>query len=208
MTEARGEHFHHQVVSPCFFSQSLRLLTNMCDTSNMLESSALSSTVFPILSNIFPYLGLGLMSTSFIVYALHYCCPSTRLGRLNAMITIVEEMLDHTKANGRRDFLALAEINTRFLRTKLAASRLHTHFLDAHNFPGWKNYVQTMLVVSLSLLALRREVRDVHMSLLVLVEAARQRRLTKDINESQETMDAALHSQDSGRAQRQPHYEV
>ncbi|KAF8183089.1 hypothetical protein K438DRAFT_1975339 [Mycena galopus ATCC 62051] len=183
----------------------------MCDTSNTLPSSALSSTTFLIPSNIFPYLSLGLVSASFIICVLQYCCCSVRLGRLNDTITTVDELLDHTKANCRWDYLALAEINTRFLRTKLTASRLHTRLLEARNFPSWKDYVQTMMAVSLRLPALRREVRGVHTSLLVLIEAAHQRKLTEDINESQETMDAALHPQDSWRAsrvQRQPHYEV
>ncbi|KAF8205996.1 hypothetical protein K438DRAFT_1756726 [Mycena galopus ATCC 62051] len=173
----------------------------MCDTSNTLESSALSTTLFSTPSNIFPYLGLGLMSASFIIYALNYCCPSTRLGRLNAMSTIVEERLNHAKANARRDLLALAEMDTRFLRTKLAASRIHTRLLEAHNLSGWRDYAQTMMVVSLRLPALRRE---------VLIEAASQRKLTEDINESQASMNAALYSQDTWRArvQRQPHYEV
>ncbi|KAF8183094.1 hypothetical protein K438DRAFT_1767146 [Mycena galopus ATCC 62051] len=171
----------------------------MCDTIN--TSSALSSTTFLISSNIFPYLSLGLVSASFIVYVLQYCCRSAGLDRLNDTITI---------ANCGRDYLALAEINTRFLRTKLTASRLHTRLLEARSFPGWKDYAQTIMAVSLRLPALRREVRDVHTSALVLIEAAHQRKLTEDIKESQETMDAALQSQDSWRArvQHQPHYEV
>ncbi|KAF8206016.1 hypothetical protein K438DRAFT_1756746 [Mycena galopus ATCC 62051] len=159
----------------------------MCDTSNTLSSSTLSSTVSLIPNNIFPYLSLGLVFAGFMIYTLHCYCPSARLGRLNGMITAAEAMLDHAKANCRRDYLALSETNIRVLR-------LYTRLLDARHFLGWKDYVQTMMAISLSLPTLRREVRDAHTSLLILIEASRQRRITEDINESQEAMNGTQNS--------------
>ncbi|KAF8206010.1 hypothetical protein K438DRAFT_1756741 [Mycena galopus ATCC 62051] len=141
----------------------------MCDASNTLPSSALSSTILLIPGNIFPYLSLGLVFASFIAYSLHYHCPSARLGRLNDTFTIVGELLDHAKADCRRDYLALAEIETRFLRTKLTASRLHTRLLKARGMPSWKDYLKTMMAVPRSLPTLRRELREVHTSLLLSV---------------------------------------
>ncbi|KAF8206046.1 hypothetical protein K438DRAFT_1963821 [Mycena galopus ATCC 62051] len=181
----------------------------MCDTSNTLPSAALSSAIF-LIPSIFPYLSLGLVSASFIVYTLHYYCPSARLSRLKDTITIAEQTLNHAKVNCKRDYLALAAVETRFLRTKLTTSRLHERLLDVRDIPGWKDYVQTMIAVSLSLSTLRRELREVHRSLLFLIEAACQRKLTQDINESQEIIDGALHLQNSwrSRVQCQAHYEV
>ncbi|KAF8206004.1 hypothetical protein K438DRAFT_1931788 [Mycena galopus ATCC 62051] len=175
----------------------------MCDTSNTLSSSALSSTVFLIPTKILPYLSLGLVSAAFIVYALHYYCPSARLNRLHNTITTVDELLDHAKATCRRDFLALAELDTRFLR-------LHTRLLEVQNVPDFRYYVQPMMDVSRSLPKLCRELQDVYMLLRVLIEAERQQKLTEDIKEGQESIDGVLRSQNAWRArvQRQTPYDV
>ncbi|KAJ7347794.1 hypothetical protein DFH08DRAFT_1001070 [Mycena albidolilacea] len=170
----------------------------MYDTSDILQSSVLFWTLSLIPATIFPYLTLGLLSTSFIIYGLHYSCPTVTLDRLDNTITAVEEILTHAKAKCMRDYLALVKAETQFLRTKLAASRLHSRLLEAHNMPGWKTYLCDIFTILRALAILGREVRDIKMSFLVLIEAAHQRKLTKDIHEGQEIVDSVL----------QPYYSV
>ncbi|KAJ7347802.1 hypothetical protein DFH08DRAFT_936598, partial [Mycena albidolilacea] len=164
----------------------------MCDASNILQSSVLLWTLSLIPATIFPYLALGLLSTSFIIYALRYNCPAVRVDRLKNEITVVEEILTDAKAKCIRDYLALVEAETRFLRTKLAVSRLHSRLLEARNIPGWKNYLHDIFTISRALAILERQVRDIKTSLLVLIEAAHQRKLTEDIREGQEIGDGVL----------------
>jgi hypothetical protein len=89
----------------------------MCNASDILQSSVLFWTLSLIPATIFPYLALGLLSTSFIIYGLHYSRPAVTLDRLENTITAVEDsILIHAKAKCMRDYLALVEAETRFLR--------------------------------------------------------------------------------------------
>ncbi|KAJ7751821.1 hypothetical protein B0H14DRAFT_2635912 [Mycena olivaceomarginata] len=170
----------------------------MCDTSNILQSPILFWTLSLIPATIFPYLALGLLSTSFIIYALCHNCPTVRVDRLKNGITVVDEILTHAKTECMRDYLALIQAETRFLRTKLAVSRLHSRLLEAHHMPGWKTYLHNIFNILRALVMLEREVRDIQTFLLVLIEAAHQRKLTADIHEGQEIEDGVLHQQYSG----------
>ncbi|KAJ7793052.1 hypothetical protein B0H14DRAFT_2623249 [Mycena olivaceomarginata] len=137
----------------------------------------------------FPYLSLGILSASSVVYALRRRCPAVTLDRLDNTITAVEEILTHAKAKCMRDYLALFEAETRFLRTKLAVSRLHSRLLEARHMPGWKTYLRDIFTISRALVMLEREVRDIQTSCWSLIEAAHQHKLTEDIRESQEIVD-------------------
>jgi hypothetical protein len=90
--------------------------TNMCNASDILQSSVLFWTLSFIPATIFPYLTLGLLSTSFIIYTLRHNCPAVRVDRLKNGITVVDEILTHAKAKCMRDYLVLVEAETRFLR--------------------------------------------------------------------------------------------
>ncbi|KAJ7788163.1 hypothetical protein B0H14DRAFT_2949645 [Mycena olivaceomarginata] len=163
----------------------------MCDASDILQSSVLFWMLSLIPATIFPYIALGLLSTSFIIYALRHNCPAARVDRLKNGITVVDEILTHAKAKCMCNYLALVEAETRLLRTKLV---VHA----ARSMPGWKNYVRDIFTISRALVMLDREVRDIQTSLLVLIEVAHQRKLTEDIREGQETVDGVL----------QPHYSL
>ncbi|KAJ7810102.1 hypothetical protein B0H14DRAFT_3480913 [Mycena olivaceomarginata] len=170
----------------------------MCDTSDALQSSVLFWMLSLIPAKMFPYLSLGILSASSVVYALRRRCPAVTLDRLDNTITAVEEILTHAKAKCMRDYLALFEAETRFLRTKLAVSRLHSRLLEARHMPGWKTYLRDIFTISRALVMLEREVRDIQTSLLVLIEAAHQHKLTEDIRESQEIVDGVLQPYYSG----------
>ncbi|KAJ7881315.1 hypothetical protein B0H14DRAFT_3761870 [Mycena olivaceomarginata] len=158
----------------------------MCDATDILQSSVLFWTLSLIPAKIFPYLALGLLSTSFIIYALRHNCPAGSVDRLQNGITVVDEILTHAKAKCMHNYLALIEAETRFLRTRLAVSRLHSRLLEARHMPGWKTYLRDIFTISHALAMLEREVRYIQTSLLVLIEAAHQRKLTEDIHEGQE----------------------
>ncbi|KAJ7347750.1 hypothetical protein DFH08DRAFT_808536 [Mycena albidolilacea] len=166
-----------------------------CDASDILQSSALIWMLSLIPAKIFPYLALGLLSASFIIYALRHNCPAVRVDRLKNGITVVDEILTHAKAKCMRNYLALVEAETRFLRTKLAVSKIHSRLLEACHMPGWKIYLRDIFTISRALAMLEREVRDIQTSLLVLIEADHQHKLTVDLHAGQEIGDGVLQPQ-------------
>ncbi|KAJ7793051.1 hypothetical protein B0H14DRAFT_3159825 [Mycena olivaceomarginata] len=151
-----------------------------------LQSSALFLTLSLIPSSILLYLAVGLLSASLIIYALNHNCPSAKLNRLNNAITVVEGILTRAKAKCMHNYLALAETETRFLRTKLAVSKLHSRLLETRKMRGWKDYLHNMIAILGGLAMLECE---------VFIEVAHQRKLMQDIHESQEITDGAVHPQ-------------
>ncbi|KAJ7793067.1 hypothetical protein B0H14DRAFT_3498516 [Mycena olivaceomarginata] len=170
----------------------------MCDASDILQSSVLFWMLSLIPATIFPYIALGLLSTSFIIYALRHNCPAARVDRLKNGITVVDEILTHAKAKCMCNYLALVEAETRLLCSWCPDSTPACWRHAARSMPGWKNYVRDIFTISRALVMLDREVRDIQTSLLVLIEVAHQRKLTEDIREGQETVDGVL----------QPHYSL
>ncbi|KAF7378086.1 hypothetical protein MSAN_00232800 [Mycena sanguinolenta] len=167
--------------------------TDMCDPTHTLEpSSALSSTLSLIPGNAIPYLALGIGSAFCMGYAIRYNLPAVKLDRLNTTLRTAEETLDHAKAKCVRDYLSLAELRTRFLRTKLTTSKLQTRLLEVHDL-GWKDYLQNIIAISRCLVMLEREVCDIQKTSLVLIEAAHRRKLTEDINETQAVLHGAMY---------------
>ncbi|KAJ6480294.1 hypothetical protein C8R45DRAFT_1216047 [Mycena sanguinolenta] len=159
----------------------------------------MSSILALIPGNMFPHLALGVVSASFVGYAMHYNRPSVKLGRVKTALTNAEKTLAHAKATCMRDYLSLTETETRFLRTKLAASNLQTCLLEAHNLLRWRAYLQKIITISRRLVMLEREIHDIQNSLLVLIEAAHRRKLSEDINETQAVLhEARYHTMASG----------
>jgi hypothetical protein len=73
----------------------------MCDIS--------TSIIFWALSSIpgFRYIGLGLVVTSFIIYAANRQSPSYKLSQLEDMIKMTENILKGAKENCARDHVEL-----------------------------------------------------------------------------------------------------
>ncbi|KAJ6551933.1 hypothetical protein B0H19DRAFT_1264549 [Mycena capillaripes] len=173
-------------------------LPSMCDTNCPLLPSLLLWIISLIPNNIFRYITLAVASACFMVYFIHLNHPSVRLNRLQNTITIVEGILTRAKAKCMRDYLAVAENETRFLRVKLSASRLQSQSLETHNLP-WKFYLQNIRAIFRSLATCERELQDIQTAMLLLIEAAHQYKLVTDINESSEIMSGVPHSQRSSR---------
>ncbi|KAJ6480297.1 hypothetical protein C8R45DRAFT_1155276 [Mycena sanguinolenta] len=153
----------------------------MCDANHILEPSSayLPSMLSLMPGNTLPYLTLGVASTSF-------------LARVTTELNTGEKTLAHAKATCMRNYLALTETETRFLRTKLTASKLQTRLLEVHDL-GWKDYLHNIIAISRCLVILERDVRDIQKSLLVLIEATHRRKLAEDINKTQAVLHGAMY---------------
>ncbi|KAJ7881340.1 hypothetical protein B0H14DRAFT_2705420 [Mycena olivaceomarginata] len=137
-------------------------ITSMCDIQDTLQSSLVFWTLSFIPTKLFRYIALGIASISLVIYSVYRNRPSVTLRKLNAAIIIADGILARAKTRCMRDHLSLAEIETRLLRI----------------------YLQNIITISRNLAISERELRDIRRSLLLLLEAAYQRRLAEDINGS------------------------
>ncbi|KAJ7347872.1 hypothetical protein DFH08DRAFT_866764 [Mycena albidolilacea] len=176
----------------------------MCDIPSTLKSSLLFWTLSLIPSNIFGYIALSIVPVLLMVYTVHSNRPSAKLSRLNDAVAMTDDILTRAKAKCMRDHLLLAESETRLLRAKFSASTTYSYLLETQNM-SWKIYLQNMIAISRRLAMCEHELRSVRTSLLLLIEAAHQRRLAKDINEGRENEDWPSLSPHSGRVRVRHH---
>ncbi|KAJ6480296.1 hypothetical protein C8R45DRAFT_933222 [Mycena sanguinolenta] len=150
-------------------------------TSSNLPSSLLFFMLSLIPSNIVRYPSLVLAVIFLVVYSIYNNPPSARLTQVNNVVIVVDGILTRAKAECMRDHLLLAEYETRFLRMKLSASKIHSYVLELDAM-AWKQYLQNRITISTSLAKCERELRDIQTSLLLLIEAAHQRKLAENLN--------------------------
>ncbi|KAF7378089.1 hypothetical protein MSAN_00233100 [Mycena sanguinolenta] len=160
----------------------------MNNTPSKLPSSILFFTLSLIPSNILRYPALVFATISVVLYSAYRNPPSARLTRVNDVITVVDSILTRAKAECMRDHLLLAECETRLLRTKFSASRIHSYILEL-DATTWKHYLQDRMAISKSLANCERDLREIQTSLLLLTEAAQQRKLAEDLDLNTETVD-------------------
>ncbi|KAJ7881335.1 hypothetical protein B0H14DRAFT_2705409 [Mycena olivaceomarginata] len=153
----------------------------MCDLHDILQSSLVFGMLSLIPSNVFRYIAVSIASISLAIYCLHRYRPSVILGKLNGAIIIADEVLASAKTECMRNHSMLAKTETRLLRTKLWASQIYSHLLETSDM-SWPMYLQSTITILRSLAMSERELRDIQRSLLLLIEAAYQRRLAEDIN--------------------------
>ncbi|KAJ6531382.1 hypothetical protein DFH09DRAFT_1183494 [Mycena vulgaris] len=166
----------------------------MCDNAyTPLQSGILFWALSLVPLNIFRYVGLGAAAASGVIYVAHYHHPSTRLGRLNNMLSTTTDILACAKSHCLRDHLNLADDEHCLLRAKLSASRIQSRLLEARDAP-WKLYFQTIRAIWLSLNKCERQVREIRTSTLLTIEAEHQRKLAEHIKESREIVNTVVHS--------------
>ncbi|KAF7368721.1 hypothetical protein MVEN_00196800 [Mycena venus] len=167
------------------------------DASKFINERQLMPILFWTLSlipmNVFRYIVVGAGFTSILIYGVYHNCPSARLDRLNNAITDLEGTLTHAKAKCMRDYTTLVDSETRFLCAKLSASRLHSRLLRMHDM-SWKIYLSNLRETLRTLAICEREVRELQIFVLLLIEASDQRKLAEDINQNLEIVDSISHS--------------
>ncbi|KAJ7660644.1 hypothetical protein B0H17DRAFT_1094924 [Mycena rosella] len=188
----------------------------MCDNAvYTLQSSVLILALSAVPSTIVLYTILTLVCASFVIYAAHHELPSTRLLRLDNLITAVKDILARAKSDCLRDHLVIAYeeedlircaeyrelhgqvrfINSPFmLRVKLSMSNIQTGLLEVHDAP-WKIFIHKMWTIWHDLGKCEHKVRGIQTSMLLILEAEHQRKLAEDLNESREAANAVIQSQ-------------
>ncbi|KAJ7353229.1 hypothetical protein DFH08DRAFT_804807 [Mycena albidolilacea] len=135
-----------------------------------------------VAGNATPYTLLGLGAVSLAVYAINRQTPSAKLGRVEDAIIVTEKIQQHAKANSARD-----QVNA-----KLSASKIQTRLLEARSIKTWGEYLEKVKGILQSIDKCAKEVKDIQTSILLTIEAERQRQLCKGIKEVRETIDATI----------------
>ncbi|KAJ7353226.1 hypothetical protein DFH08DRAFT_934237 [Mycena albidolilacea] len=147
-----------------------------------------------VVGNTFPYILLGLGAASLIVYAANRQTPSYKLGRIEDAIIATEEIQQHAEANGARGQLKWMDHAKRLLDVKLSASKIQTRLLEARSITTWGEYLEKVKAILESIDECAQEVKNIQTSILLTIEAERQRQLCEGIKEVRETIDATIYS--------------
>ncbi|KAJ6578709.1 hypothetical protein DFH09DRAFT_1361099 [Mycena vulgaris] len=137
------------------------------------------------------YIGLGLATTSLILFAAHHQSPSHRLDRLENSIEVTEEILERAQIDCTRDQVELMRRGNRLRQAKILASKIQTRMLEAED-TTWEEYFKAIRGIMQSIDKCRREVKEIRTSTLLTIEGERQRKLSEGIKESSEVISAVL----------------
>ncbi|KAJ7835948.1 hypothetical protein B0H14DRAFT_3870948 [Mycena olivaceomarginata] len=145
-----------------------------------------------VAGNAFPYTLLSLGAASFTVYAANRQTPSYKLRRVEDVIIATEKIRQHAEANGARDQVKWMDYERRLLDAKLSASKIQTRLLEASKVKTWRKYLDKVTEILQNIDECAKEVKDIQTSILLTIEAERQRRLCEGIKEVLETIDATI----------------
>ncbi|KAF7378092.1 hypothetical protein MSAN_00233400 [Mycena sanguinolenta] len=159
----------------------------MGTTPFKLPSSILFFALSLIPSNVLRYPAIIFAAVSVVIYSVHRNSLAARLNQVHDVIIVVDNILTRAKAECMRDHLLLAGCETRLLRMKLSASKLHSYLLEL-DVMAWKHYLQNKMAISRSLAKCESELRDIQTSLLLLIESAHQRKFAEGLNLNTETL--------------------
>ncbi|KAJ7353223.1 hypothetical protein DFH08DRAFT_1077472, partial [Mycena albidolilacea] len=147
-----------------------------------------------VAGNTFPYTLLGIGAASLTVYAANCQTPSYKLGRVEDAIIATEKIRQHAEANGARDQVKWLEYGKRLLDAKLSVSKIQTRLLEARSVTTWGEYLEKVKAILQSTNECAKEVKDIQTSILLTIEAERQRQLCEGIKEVRKTIDATIYS--------------
>ncbi|KAJ7836686.1 hypothetical protein B0H14DRAFT_2589586 [Mycena olivaceomarginata] len=141
------------------------------------------------------YIWLALACTSLAVFAsAQRQDPAKRISMLEDALETAEETLNRAKLiSGARAQAELAEVGCRLLQVKLSASKIRSRILEMRS-ATWQTYIRRIRVILRTIDHCAGEVKGVQTSMLLIIEEARRRTLSEELNEAQETLSATTRS--------------
>ncbi|KAJ7123733.1 hypothetical protein C8R44DRAFT_980978 [Mycena epipterygia] len=184
----------------------------MCDAISTLHSSIIFSALSLVSGNMFGYICLGLACASLAIYVACYHLPSKKLARLEDGIKVAEGFLKRAKSDCARDHVELLDVESRLLQAKFSASKIQSQMLDAGEvsplfeanamidnglstriatcYRSLKKYFQNIRGITMSITKCRKEVENIHISTLRIIEEERRHKLFKAMKEAREVIEA------------------
>ncbi|KAJ7660422.1 hypothetical protein B0H14DRAFT_3910268 [Mycena olivaceomarginata] len=117
--------------------------------------------------------------------------PLYKLGQVEDAI-IATEKIQHATANSARDQIKWLEYGKRLFDAKLWVSKIQTRLLEARSVKTWGEYLEKVKGILQSIDECAKEVKDIQTSILLTIEAERQRQLCEGIKEVRETIYATI----------------
>ncbi|KAF7356282.1 hypothetical protein MVEN_00960000 [Mycena venus] len=162
----------------------------MCDT---VSTSIIMATLSLVPNKGYILLGLG--SASLLIYAANRQRPSHKLGQVEGKIKVAEEILKRAKASSARNHVEMMDDTSRLLEAKISASKIRDRLLKTQSVTTWKElveYLQDLRDISQRINQCAKEVKEVHTSTLLTIEAERRRQFSEGIKECRELQDTVV----------------
>ncbi|KAJ7614621.1 hypothetical protein DFH06DRAFT_1129201 [Mycena polygramma] len=117
--------------------------------------------------------------------------PTVRLRKLEQYIEETFRVHAVAAQELEKDPRFVVEMSLRLAQVKFSESDLRMKTLDSEDIP-WRKYPQHLRGLSFRLSECQRDIRDIHMSILIALERNRQRTYTEDVLRKQTTLDTAF----------------
>ncbi|KAJ7238106.1 hypothetical protein B0H12DRAFT_1222149 [Mycena haematopus] len=159
-------------------------------------SDALSTSIVVGAISLIPYnryILWTLASASLVLYSADRQFPWNKHGRLEASIDSVGKTLELATATCGRKYVELMELTSQFPEAKLLTSNIKSRLLETHRMSTWKEFVEYVWnskEMWKSISRCSNKVEEIRASIERIIEAERQRELSKDIQESRDILSA------------------
>ncbi|KAF8192773.1 hypothetical protein K438DRAFT_1762094 [Mycena galopus ATCC 62051] len=143
----------------------------------------------------FHYIILGLVTASAtIFYVANRQSPTYKLRCVGDAIEVTKKILEHGRATCARGQVDLMYSGWRLAGVKLSASKIQTRLLETRSGETWGEYVQNVREILQSINKCAKKVKEIQTSILLSIEAERQRQISEDIEHARDTIDATIYS--------------
>ncbi|KAF8192757.1 hypothetical protein K438DRAFT_1829608 [Mycena galopus ATCC 62051] len=144
--------------------------------------------------NTFHYIILGLVAASTtLVYIANHQSPSYKLRCVEDAIAVAKKTLESAKATCSRDYMELMRSGWSLASAKLSASKIQTRLLETRRVETWEEYLQNIREILQSINECAKKVKEIQTSILLTIEAERQRRISEDLEDARDPV-ATIHS--------------
>ncbi|KAF7335192.1 hypothetical protein MSAN_02352500 [Mycena sanguinolenta] len=142
------------------------------------------------------YVLWGLCTASLVLYLADGQRPSSKLGLLEASIDSVGKILESANKSCTRNYVELIDARSEFYEVKLSGSNIKYRLLETHDISTWNEfveYVRYSMEMWQSIRQYEKELKEIKISILRIVEAERQRELSEDIQTFREIISSSTH---------------
>ncbi|KAJ7789928.1 hypothetical protein B0H14DRAFT_3571693 [Mycena olivaceomarginata] len=154
--------------------------------------SLLSLLLIPFIpSSILQYIAVVLTSISLTVYLAYHSTPTRQVGRLDAAAKEVKALFEVATGECVADPRFVYEAGLKLSEMNYAVSTLRLRTIGM-KYMSWKGYAHHLRAIASSIEECRRELEELHSSVLLALECARQQRYREDIDRRTVTLDNAF----------------
>ncbi|KAF8143921.1 hypothetical protein K438DRAFT_1783291 [Mycena galopus ATCC 62051] len=159
----------------------------MCDT---VPTSILLGALSLLPDNRYISVALGL--AGLILHIINGHRPSNKLGRLGGAIESVEGTLKRAKEDYPWIYAELMNVTNRLLEVKLLRSKIQTRTLEPCSVTSWKEfaaYIQNSWEIMRDILKCAKNVKEIQVSAMGIIEGERQWQFSAGIQESRDILE-------------------